>query len=225
MGPGAVAPVAEDRDLDFITGGGEDAVTDADLANGESGFEMNSKDRVDPIEHVLFDEREGAETGFLGGLENEAEFDAKTSGPVEVLRGGLSGAENNRRVAVVPARVHDLGDGGAVIGGFFVLDTKGIHIAAQGDAGGVGRGLAQVEIGDDAESIAENAGLQTCFAQLFRDEASGFKFRAARFGVAMEKPAESDVGFGVFGDLAVDGNPFIGTGLRQGIEHDAKRGE
>ena len=189
LGPGAVSSLAPDGDLEGVRRRRHRSRLDSDGTQPEVVPEVQAEDgggnRIaqDPLTHHEL----GPGVALLGGLKDELDG---APPQVRVPLEGHESAQEDGRVAVVAAGVHDAVVDGLVGQVAGLLDGERVHVGAQGDAGTI----VVAQESHDARAGHRVAHLQAEAVDPGQDIAGGFLLLEAQLRVLVEVPPEFDHG-------------------------------
>src|SRR5690606_30254946 len=95
-------------------------------------------------------------------------------------------------MGIMPAGVRETGPGGGIGGRLGVLNTEGVDVRPDRDHRTVVGRSAEGRVGNHAEAVPAQAGVQSRLGQLFREVLRRLPFLPARLGMGMQISPDLD---------------------------------
>jgi hypothetical protein len=146
---------------------------------------VQREDRADVLEAAGGDDlRRSRRDRLLTWLEQQPDPPAERAARVE-LGQGQAGADQDRGVHIVPARVADTVDRGAVGNVLCVRQGQGVQVGPQRDD----RAVARADVADETVALAQHPRLEPGGLQLFGDQRRRLELVTRRLGMSVNVTA------------------------------------
>ena len=188
------------------------SITNTELSRRVLRIDMQTQDRINPLQPTLLDKPLGALANLLCRLKQVSQIHPAPRFQLDIV--GLSGhgprdAQHDRRMNIVTTGMHHAVTTRTVLDRLGILDLQRVDVRPQSHACRVGPGISDHRISHQSQPVAKHRCRHTDLVQPLSQVRGRLTFPAAGFRMHVQVPA--------------DANQFLAMSLQPGIYRLTRR--